>query len=317
MSTAFHTVSYPIELAALAKPLVFAFGVFEGVHVGHQRVVAALQALAQQHQALPVLVFFYPSPKAVFDPTQAAKLIYPLAEKQRLLQQLGLSYLVRFPFDLQLACLSPEEFLQKYFFIDGLPCAGFCVGDDWRFGHRNSGDAALLSELAGVRGLPVHVVPAYIQDGAVVSSTRVRDAIEQGDFARAAALLGRPWNICGEVVSGLGVAGSKLSCPTANIYTEDLLLPPWGVYAAKAEIQGHDGLFKGILYIGNAPTIRQNGPPEVMVEMHLFDFDGDLRGQYLRIEPVKYLRQSMKFHSPGLLSAQVHKDLAEAKVALK
>jgi len=317
MSTATEIVSYPIELAALSQPLVFAFGVFEGVHLGHQRIVAALQDLAAQRQALPVLVFFHPSPKAVFSPQQAPKLIYPLAEKQRLLLQLGLRHLVCFPFDLQLARLSPEEFLQKYFFVKGLRCAGFCVGDDWRFGHRNAGDAALLGELAAARGLPLRVVPPLKQGGAAISSTRVRAAIGQGDFALAAALLGRPWTICGEVGRGLGLAGSKLACPTANLQTENLLLPPWGIYAARARLQASEEVLKGILYIGDAPTIRQNGPTELMVEMHLFDFESQLYGKYMRVEPIKFLRQSIKFDSPELLSAQMQKDLKEARAALK
>ncbi|MFA6928969.1 MAG: riboflavin biosynthesis protein RibF [Lentisphaeria bacterium] len=309
-------VSYPAELSGLRRKVVLAFGVFDGVHRGHQEILRQLKSLADEHSALPVLLFFHPSPKAVLFPKRAPKMLYPLSEKQALFQKYGISHLVCFPFTRELALLSPEEFLEKYLFSSGLDLAGFCVGQDWQFGHQNAGNADLLKKIATTRGITVRIVSPVWMGDAPISSTRIRNAIQSGNFAEAAALLGHPWCICGKVSHGLGLAGSKLRCPTANLSDPELLLPPWGIYAAKASLPNTTQPLKGIIYVGDAPTIRKDGHPEIIVELHLFDFSGDLYGQKLKIEPIEFLRPSRKFASEAELEAQICQDIARAKHVL-
>ena len=309
-------VSHPAELARIKRKFVLAFGVFDGVHRGHQAILQQLRLLAAKHDALPAVFFFHPSPKAVLFPDQAPKMLYPLFEKQALFEEAGILHRVCLPFTRELAQLEPQEFLDQYLFSTGLALAGFCVGEDWRFGARNSGDAQLLKNIAGERGLEVRIVPVLEVNGAPVSSTRIRRAIQRGDFAEAALLLGRPWRICGKVTRGRGLAGTGLECPTANLEDPELLLPPWGIYAARASLQGQGKPLEGIIYIGDAPTVRKDDSPQVIVELHLFDFSGNLYDQEIRIEPVQFLRESRKFPNEEALKTQIHQDINQAREIL-
>lgn len=309
-------VSCPAELNGIKRKFVLAFGVFDGVHRGHQAILEQLKLLAAKHDALPAVLFFHPSPKAVLFPDQAPKMLYPLSEKQALFEEAGILHQICFPFTRELAQLSPQEFLDQYLFAAGLDLAGFCVGEDWHFGARNSGNAELLQKLAGERGLEVRSVPALEVNGAPVSSTRIRTAILQGDFAAAELLLGRPWRICGKVTHGLGLAGPGFQCPTANLSDPELLLPPWGIYAARACLPGSSKALNGIIYIGDAPTVRKDSDPQIIVELHLLDFSGNLYDQEIRIEPIQFLRESMKFANTDALKAQIHQDVAQARAIL-
>ncbi len=310
-------VTLPKEFAASKRKFVFAFGVFDGVHLGHQEILRQLKSLAEEHDALPAALYFQPPPKTVLFPEQAAKMLYPLSEKQALFAQYGISHQVCFPFTKELARLSPQDFLERYFFSTSLELAGFCIGENWRFGAGGTGNAALLKEIAEARGLQVSIVPSLRLNDARVSSTRIRQAIQRGAFAEAALLLGRPWRICGKIEHGLGLAGPSFQCPTANLSDPGLLLPPWGIYAARATLQKRPQALDGIIYIGDAPTIRTADTPQVIVELHLFDFNENLYGQEIRIEPVSFLRQSQKFPNQEALKAQIHQDLAQAKDVLK
>lgn len=312
----YNSVTLPAELATEKRKLVFAFGVFDGVHRGHQEILRQLQSLARENNALPAVIFFDPSPKNVLCPEQAAKRLYPLAEKQALLAQYGIKHQVCFPFTKELAQLSPLEFLEKYFFATRLELAGFCVGENWHFGARGAGNAVLLKKLAEAQGLETRIVSPFEIGAERVSSTRIRAAIQRGDFSEANLLLGRPWLICGQVSHGLGLGGASLQCPTANLNDPELMLPPWGIYAARALLQGNDKKLAGIIYIGDAPTIRTASDEKAIVELHLFDFHGNLYGQEIRIEPVKFLRHSQKFPDQDSLKAQIQLDIAEARKAL-
>ncbi len=310
-------VSHPAELASIKRKFVLAFGVFDAVHLGHQEILRQLKLLAEKHDALPAVLFFHPSPKAVLFPDQSPKMLYPLSEKQALFEEAGILHRICFPFTRELAQLSPQKFLDQYLFSAGLALAGFCVGENWHFGVRNSGNAQLLKTIAEEHALEVRIVPALEVNGAPVSSTRIRNAIQQGDFSGAASLLGRPWRFCGKVGHGLGLGGPGFQCPTANLSNPDLSLPQWGIYAARAYLQGHDNPLNGIIYIGDAPTVRKDSKSQVIVELHLFDFSGNLYDQEIRIEPVKFLRESLKFPDTDTLKAQIHLDIAQAREILR
>ncbi len=312
--TTCRIVSYPSELAAACPRIAVAIGVFDGVHIGHQAILGELRRLAVDSAAVPVVLFFDPHPRAVLTPEQAPPRLSSLGTKVRLLQDLGLRHLVCFPFTRELAELSPAEFLERYFFIPGLTVTAFCVGQNWRFGKGNSGNGALLAELGRARGVATSVVPSVRYGSDVVSSTRIRQAVAAGELDLARAMLGRPYSINGVVSHGRGVGGKVLKCPTANIVDHGLLLPPFGIYAARGRVGQR--LLDGVVYIGDAPTIRHDGNPEVIVELHLFSFAADLYGKQIEVLFYRFLRPSMNFADTESLSAQIQRDIKAARLAL-
>ncbi len=314
-----HSAMWLAAPAALAGrgPVAFAMGTFDGLHLGHQAVLEETIRLAREEGALPAALFFSPNPKEFFASGSAPALMDE-AEKARLLTgACGMAAVVRMPFTAELASLAPEDFLQTYFFdVPNLVTAGFVVGDEWHFGRGNSGNASLLAALAQRRGVRVRAVPPRCtNDGVPISSTRIRKALADGDLAEAARLLGRPYALCGEVVAGLHVATGRLSCPTANLEAAGMQLPPYGVYAARARLADTEKPMEGIVYVGDAPTIRHadNRP---IVELHLFDFTGDLYGRRVAVEPVRFLRPSQTFPSPEALRQQISHDIEQARQIL-
>ena len=188
----------------------------------------------------------------------------------------------------------------------------FCVGSNWRFGHGNSGDAATLTDWAASHSMRCIIVPQVCHEGTPICSTRIRTAVEAGKLDDAAIMLGRKFSINGIVKHGNGIASSSLSCPTANICEANHALPPFGVYAARAFWNGHSD--DGIVYVGEAPTIRNDNIP--LVEMHLFNENGNLYGIDMTVEFHAFLRQSIKFASASALEAQIKRDIAKAQECL-
>lgn len=296
-----ETVAFPAELGA--RPLVMALGVFDGVHRGHQAIFRELLAQGERLGGEPAAVFFDPHPRVVLGRGSAPLQLSGTADRMARMRDLGIQHIVCFPFTRELAALSPAEFYRRY--LQGLDIRGYCVGEDWRFGAGNAGDGASLRALSGVE---VQVVPPVLYEGKTVSSTRIRAALECGEVREAAAMLGRPYRLCGAVCHGQGLGSAALSYPTANVVGHGVQLPAFGVYAARGEVDGvrHDG----IVYVGDAPTMRGH---DVIVEMHMFDFAGDLYGRELSVEFVERLRESRVFASPEALKEQIAKDVQEAR----
>ncbi len=298
-------------MAAQKTPITLAFGVFDGVHRGHQRLFQELQRLATEYSARTAALFFEPFPKAVLFPERAPKMLCSLEEKIALLQLNGVQEQICFPFNRAIAALAPEEFLERYIF-GCYDLAAFCVGSEWRFGRNNCGDSELLQRLASERGIPTSVVEPFWYKGAPISSTRIREALSAGQLSEAAEMLGRPYSITGKIGHGLGLAGTKLRCPTANIANPQQQLPPFGVYAAKIYLPPENTTYSGIVYIGDAPTIRV-GQSEVVLELHLFAFSENLYGRTATVQPLEFLRPSIKFSSPDELARQISQDLERAQ----
>ena len=299
-------------MSAGSGPIVLAFGVFDGVHRGHQRLFQALHDLARRYVARSAALFFDPFPKSVLAPASAPRMLCSRAEKISLLQQAGIQEPICFPFDHSIAALSPQEFLEQYIF-SAYDLAAFCVGADWRFGRGNCGDAELLQRLAAEHGIPTSIVPPLWHNGAPISSTRIRAAIAAGRLSEAAAMLGRPYCLQGVVSRGLGLAGEKLHCPTANIANPLQQLPPYGVYAAWTRLLPETEPHPGIVYIGDAPTIRSESSSAVVIELHLFSFSGDLYNHTVSVQPLEFLRPSRKFSSREELARQIACDIKQAK----
>ena len=286
------------------------------MHRGHYAVLEELLTMAKELSAHPAVLFFDPLPRQVLRPDAPPKLLTSLAEKVRRMRTAGVDTVVRVTFDLPLAGLSPAEFLQKYFFeVPELQLVGLCCGEEWRFGARNSGDAELLKELVAPHGIQVRTVPPVMFGDEKVSSSRIREAVAKGELILAEQMLGRPYSIAGVVKHGAGIASSELHTPTANLADESLQLPPYGVYAAYTDL-GVGEKLPGIVYIGDAPTIRGTDNAHPVVELHLFDFQENLYGREIRVTPVKFLRSSQVFLTTEALLAQIQRDLANARMVL-
>jgi len=305
-------VSRPVELPAIGcQRAAIAMGVFDGVHLGHQAILRQLTELAVQTKASPVALFFDPHPRTVLFPDRPLPLLTTVPHRERLLGAAGAAFLIRFPFDSELAALPPLAFLDRYFLAPGLTVTGFCVGANWHFGCHNAGCTETLAEWALPHQMVTTAVQPLQRHDSPISSTRIRQAVATGDLAEAAAMLGRPFSLFGKVIHGHGVGSAVLQCPTANLAADNAILPPFGVYVATA--QKDDQRFRGIAYVGDAPTIRTEGKPQVLVELHLFDCRHDLYEQEILVEFRQFLRPSQKFASPEALKKQIDCDIKAAR----
>jgi riboflavin kinase/FMN adenylyltransferase len=279
-------------------------GNFDGVHLGH----LALFARARAHGPV-VAVTFAPHPGKVLTPELAPRLITLQARKLELLEAAAVAAAVVQPFSLDYARTSPEGFEHALF--DGLQARTVVVGYDFTYGSRRAGTVQRLASAAATRGARVEVVSAVSLEGIVVSSSKVREFILEGRVEAAARLLGRPFDLDGQVVPGVG-RGRTIGFPTANVDTANELRPAPGVYAVK--VRTADGVWRGgAANIGVKPTF---GGTEVTIEAHLFDTHADLYGQRVRVAFLERLRPEKRFASASELSGQITRDLEAARAAV-
>lgn len=291
-------------LETKGKKVCLAIGFFDGVHLGHQQILRQTIADARQHSGIPVALTFDQHPNTVVAPDKAPPLIYSLPQKLRTLQFLGLDNILLIPFDKAFSGQSGEVFIRGL--AEGFgKIHSICVGADFVFGHKRSGNVALLKQLGGELNFSVHGLSAVSLDGQPVSSTRIREAIRTGNFDDASQMLGRPYAISGKVVIGDKI-GRKLGFPTANLDATGLVLPPTGVYAAVTKRKGK--LYRVALNIGYRPTVASG--KQLRVEAHLLDFRGELYNMELEIEIGEKLRDEKKFASPEELREQIAQDVA-------
>lgn len=291
---------------------VVTVGTFDGVHRGHAAVLAEIRRRAHASGRRSVLVTFDPHPLQVVRPESAPPLLCTPEEKLELLALSGVDFVVVLRFDRALQQLAPERFVREIL-LDRLAMADLVIGYDHGFGHGRRGDVALLRELGNRWGFAVDVVPPVLVDGGPVSSSRVRDALRRGAVDEAARCLGRPYSLRGPVVRGLG-RGRHLGFPTANLRIDhsDKLVPAPGIYAVRAAFDGCRR--DGVLHLGPRPAFA-DAPPSI--EVHLFDFDDDLYGRSLTVEFCARLRDVQPFGSIDDLIAQMHRDAAAARAALR
>jgi riboflavin kinase / FMN adenylyltransferase len=296
------------ELGNGSRKVCLSIGVFDGVHLGHQQIIRQTVSDARQHDAVSLVVTFDKHPAAVIAPEKAPPQIFSRPQKLRAIESLGADALLEIPFDKIFSEKTGEVFirelardLQKIFSI--------CVGADFVFGNKRSGDVALLQRLGAEIGFQVHGHAAVALDGEKVSSTRIREAIRTGDLDAASQMLGRPYAICGKILAGDKI-GRQLGFPTANLDIANLVLPPLGVYVASTKIDGK--FFRAALNIGVRPTIAAG--LQLRAEAHLLDFSGDLYGCELELEIGSKLRDERKFATPDDLRAQIARDVAAVKL---
>jgi len=285
-----------------------ALGFFDGVHLGHQQIIRQTITDARQHDAASVVITFDQHPNAIVAPARVPPLIYSLPQKIRTIRRLGPEALLLIHFDQDFSRQPGEAFVRVLANQFGA-IQSICVGADFVFGHRRSGDVALLKKLGSELGFSVHGVAAVSLDGKAISSTRIRERIVEGDFDVAGQMLGRAYSISSRVVRG-DMLGRKLGFPTANLDITGLVLPPCGVYAATAHAA--DKPHHAVLNIGHRPTLDNPDPP-LRFEAHILDYSGDLYGQELEVTPVKKLRDERKFSSLDDLKAQIARDIQLAR----
>jgi riboflavin kinase/FMN adenylyltransferase len=302
------------EIPAEARGAVVALGNFDGLHLGHQRVIGEAGRIAARLEAPCAVLTFEPHPREYFKPSQPAFRLTPFRIKLRQLEAIGVDYVFLLAFDRAMAERSPEAFIVEVL-GQGIEPAHVVVGYDFVFGKGRSGNADLLSDLGRAAGFAVSTVSAASdKSGVIYSSTKVRERLAAGDPAAAGLLLGRPWEIEGRVETGERL-GRKLGFPTANIGIGDYLEPALGIYAVKAGIdEGRETRWlPGVAYLGKRPTL---GGTRVQLEVNLFDFTGDLYGRHLRVALLDYIRGDRRFESLDALAAQMTDDARVARARL-
>jgi riboflavin kinase/FMN adenylyltransferase len=286
---------------------VVAIGVFDGLHRGHQAVIASLVALASELDTLASVVTFDPSPAMFFAPSKAPRLIATLAQRLEGLEALGVDQVLVLTFDATLAKETARDFIQRVL-VGELHVRGVVVGEDFHFGHNREGDVALLEEVAAHDGFSVHPTPLF-GDEARWSSTLVRNALAQGDLDVARRILGRPFTLRGEVVHG-DERGGALGFPTANLTMPPFQqLPAEGVYAGATKIEG--AWWPAAISVGTRPQFYEHG--DVLVEVHIHGFEGDLYDSTLDVVFLARLRAQTVFDDAAALSAQIGRDVAETQ----
>jgi riboflavin kinase/FMN adenylyltransferase len=299
------------ELAHLPGPLFLAIGVFDGVHLGHQSVISTSTSHAQSAGGTPVVITFDPHPLKVLRPQNAPHLLTATQHKIALIRDLGVEHLLVIPFDKNFAATPPETFIEQLA-VHSKPLREICVGHEWSFGKDRRGNLDLLKKLGAQFNFVVVAIPPVKVDGAVVSSTAIRRAVENGDLATAAAMLGRDYTVLGTVVAG-GKIGKKLGYPTANLSAHSEQFPPNGVYLAEATLDGV--VYPGVVNLGYRPTLS-SGKSERVLEIYLLDFDRDIYGKDVEVRFIRYLRPEQKFDSLEALAQQIERDVRQARELL-
>lgn len=302
----------PIHTFPLQTPLHWVMGVLDGVHVGHQALLAHAKRLAKQDGGKVIVFTFDNHPATLFGTRQAPVLIIPSqAEKHRRLTHFGADGIMSIPFTHDFAQQTPAEFFMALSMLGNT--ASITVGDDWTFGKDRAGTVATLHSLekqrtnriciTGVEGVTLH--------GARVSSTRIRQELQQGNLPLANELLGAiPYPICGTVLHGRQLA-TQMGFPTANILPTGTPLPPYGVYAIHTIID--DRLHHGIANLGVRPTVEDtSSQPQVLLETHLFDFQSDLYGKQITVLLDRFIRPEITFPTLDALKTQIEQDVATA-----
>ena len=282
-------------------------GSFDGIHLGHQAVLTQLAVQGRERQLPVTLITFEPQPREYFMPEEAPPRLTRFREKLEVLRHCGIDRVVCLRFNAYLASLTADEFIQRVM-LDGLAVKYLVVGDDFRFGKGRIGDYALLQQAGKTHGFPVATMQTFNIGNHRVSSTRIRVALNEGDFNSAEALLGRPYWMSGRVAHG-DKRGRTIGFPTANIFLHRNAVPVDGVFAV--EMRGIDNRpIPGVANVGTRPTVDGS---RALLEVHLFDFNREIYGRHVQVSFLKKLRSERKFESFELLKRQIERDAEQAR----
>ena len=292
---------------------VVTIGTFDGVHVGHRKIISRLTEVAKQTNGESVILTFFPHPRMIINPEDVnLKLITTISEKAKLLEQLGVDHLIITPFTRDFSNLSAETYIQKVL-VDKIGTKRIIIGYDHHFGKDREGNLDQLQKFAPVYGYQVEEIPEQDIHDIAVSSTQVRQALKKGDIQTANDFLGYPFSLFGQVIKG-DQLGRTLGFPTANLLIEEpyKLIPCDGIYAVKIRVHSDSQIsnltsrvYQGMAYIGNRPTI--NGMSR-NIEVNIFDFNQDIYRQYLTMEFIHFIRDDIRFTNIEDLKIQIAKD---------
>ncbi|NQZ60557.1 MAG: riboflavin biosynthesis protein RibF [Lentisphaeraceae bacterium] len=290
-----------------------ACGNFDGVHRGHRAIIDKLIASAAKSSAEPVVLTFSPHPREVLQGIKVPTLTTP-SLKKKLLSELGVKALITLPFSRELAAMPPDKFVDEILQLDGFEVCDLCIGSQWKFGAKRKGDVAFLKN--GPWSFSVHGVEEVSDDCDFVSSSRIRQALAEGDFTTATYLLKREYGVFGPVVRGRGLASKELNFPTANIQISEQCLPLAGVFACMAKIEGEIEWRPAACNIGTAPTFSDKFPQNMRVEVHLIDYSADLYDKNIELIFKYFLRPEKHFDGIQQLKEQIAQDVNEARKIL-
>jgi riboflavin kinase/FMN adenylyltransferase len=307
LSTFTSSEAWASRYATCGHKSVLAIGNFDGIHRGHQAILRSAVARAQALHAVATALTFDPSPRKVLRPESAPLRLSTNAQRMEWFSALGLEAALVLPFTLELAQLSPTDFVEQILVRD-LHIKTVLVGEDFHFGHKQAGNVKLLKELGTKNDFDVMIIPPVQYRGEIVSSTIIRREVAEGDVSHAGRLLGRPFALTGEVVTGTGT-GRKFTFPTLNLAAEQELLPARGVYITRAFFDGETCSRRSVTNIGVRPTFNGSA---LSVETHLLDFQGTNTPNRIEVRFWKRLREEKKFTGPEELRAQIARDIATA-----
>lgn len=294
------------------KNAVITIGSYDGVHAGHQQIIKRVNDLAKEENGESILITFHPHPRLVIMPDDTSlKLITSVNEKIEVLKRYGVDNVIIVPFSKAFSQQTPIEYVRD-FLIKHFEPKRIVIGYDHRFGNKRAGGIELLKELAFLYNYQVEEIAKHEVDDIAVSSTKIRNAILDGDVKSANAFLNHPFALTGKVVYGKQI-GREIGYPTANLEVErkNKIIPKAGIYAV--HVFYNDQKYGGMLYIGNRPTL--NGQDQ-SIEVNLFDFDDNLYGKTLYIEFIAHIRNDAKFDSLEALTAQITKDKEDTLISL-
>lgn len=293
--------------ARASHSTVLTIGNFDGVHRGHRALLARLTGLAKQAGLPAAVMTFEPNPREFFAPQSAPARLASLREKLQLLAECGVDQAYVCAFNKRFAALTADAFVERI--VHGLGVRHLMIGDDFRFGKGRSGDFALLQQAGKAHGFGVEAMETLVHEGERVSSSAVREALDAGDLEHAERLLGRPYCISGRVIHGEKL-GRKLGYATANIQLKRLKAPLSGIFVVTVDGIAERPL-EGVASLGVRPTVSASGRPTL--EVYIFDYQGDLYRAHLRVNFLHKLRDEAKFDSLEALTAQIARDVADAR----
>jgi riboflavin kinase/FMN adenylyltransferase len=283
---------------------VITLGTFDGLHLGHQQIVETVIRKSKDIGGSNFLLTFDPHPRKIIPGRNDIKLLTTLNEKIEILEQIGLENIFVINFTIEFSRQTPEEFVKKYL-VNGIGLKEIVIGYDHHFGKGRDGNFELLQELGKKFNFHVTLIPELSVDEETISSTKIRNALLEGDVVKAKKMLGRFYSFSGKIIRGDG-RGRQLGFPTANISiaSEEKLIPAKGIYAAECIVENQKHI--GLLSLGSRPTFHKNG--EVIPEFYIFDFDRDIYGRIMQVNLVERIRDEEKFNSVDELIARMKKD---------
>ncbi len=305
------------ELAKNSQKVFLAIGVFDGVHLGHQRVIGQARDDARKVGGASIVLTFDPHPMRVLQPDKAPLLLTSTGHKLAIIEKLGVDACLVLTFDKAFSLTPPEQFIETVARKTN-QLQEICVGTRFRFGHKRAGDVRLIEALAPRYGFVAKEVKSVMLDNETISSTAIRQHVLGGRLDRAVAMLGRPFSVLGTVEPG-DHRGHELGFPTANLNPHNEVLPPDGVYAVRVCIAGQvsplSEIHGGVVNIGVRPTFKHRSPQR-MLEVHILDFDRAISGQDVEVLFLQKLRDEKKFESADALKSQIAADIDAARKLL-